>query len=384
MVDVDYMVNNNKKESFLTLDVTNTSIKMFSFESGEDLFKLKGASFLDSKELLTHEDVKNLVNDCALQSENNPKDVVLGLSGEHVFGFLLIVKSKRDEPLKKISKKEIEQIYIKLRDLALVQAKTRWETNFAYEVDLEILDLVITAMAVDGVNASDPVGKTGESISIAVYCSFANKKHYDWANKLVTKNGLTVSETTTTLYSQSKLLSDLNENFILVDIGFKYTDIGIVFGKNLIETKCFDIGGDYFTQYLEKEKNLKYETANAKKESYSDGTLADDEMDSIGDLLYEAGKIWILGLKTVLSSLSDIRSFPSVIYLTGGGAELNLLVELLHENEWAKEIPFSSELDITVVNTDTMKGSIKDDQKLLYGIRMFAPASLSVIKRELT
>lgn len=380
------MVKKKQEEFFITLDLTPNSLKVLGFEKkSADKFNLESVSdgVLEHGEEVSIPTLKHSISECSTQTGKNYSDVILGLSGEHVFGFLLIVKSKRDKPTKKITEKEMEQLYSRIKDLAFQQAKTRWESNFAYSIDLEILDLVLTSTTIDDQSVDDPVGLLGSSIAVSVYCSFADKKHYEWATKLVTKAGLSVFETTTTLYSQSRILAEESENFIIVDIGMMYTDVGIVFGRNLIETKSFDIGGDYFTKHLEKEKKIEYGKANAKKESFADGTLAEDEIDQVGDILFEAAKTWILGFKTILSSLGHIKSFPTKIYLTGGCAKLPVIKELLYENGWLKEIPFLNEPEIIVVNHELIKNHVDDKLKVIQNVKMFAPASLAVIKKEI-
>ncbi len=379
------MVRKKALENFIVIDLTTHSVKALGFEKESNKFNLESVSegVLDPKESVTINTIKHVVSECNKQSGKKYKEVILGLSGEHVFGFLLIVKNKREKATKKITEKELEQLYTKIKVLAFQQAKSMWDASFAYEVDLEILDLVVTTTMIDDQHVEDPVGVIGSSISIAVYCSFADKKHYEWATKLVSKAGLSIFETTTTLYSQSRILAELEENFIIADVGRMYTDIGIVFGRNLIETKSFDIGGDYFTKHLEKEKNIDYAKANAKKESFADGTLEEDEIDQIGDLLFEAGKTWVLGFKTMLASLSSIKSFPTTIYLTGGSANLSVIKELLYENKWLKEIPFLNEPEVKVVDKKLLERHINDKIKVVQGVKMFATSSLAIIKKEI-
>ena len=379
------MVKKAKQENFIALDLTSHSAKLLGFSKSSDKFDLESVSevMVEKGKRVDVKGLEHAISECNAQVGKTYKEAVLGLSGEHVFGFLLIVKSKREKPTKKITEKEMDQLYKRIKDLAIQKARLRWDSNFAYTAELEILDLVVTSTQIDGQLIEDPIGTLGSSISLAVYCSFSDKKHYDWAIKLASKAGLSVFETTTTLYSQSRILAEETENFIIADIGSMYTDIGIVFGRNLIETKSFDIGGDYFTRHLEKEKQLDYGKANAKKESFADGTLSEDEVDQVGDILFEAGKTWVLSFKTILASLGDIKSFPTVIYLTGGSAQLSVIKELLYENGWLKEIPFLNEPEIKIVDRELLNRHLNDKIKAVQTSKLFVTASLSVIKKEI-
>jgi len=372
---------------FIALDFNDKSVKALYLEVNPDkTLTAKGVSTKvthNKNDIIAQEDVKIVIEDALIQSGGTTNEVIVGLSGSSVFGFVLIAKSTREKPENKITDTEISEIYDKIRNSAYTQAKQRWTSFFADDVDFEPLDLVVASVQIDAKTVSEPIGETGTTIQVGVFCSYAEQNHYKRVMSILKKLKLSALMVTTTEYSQSRLLTDFDKNFLLVDIGQDFTDVAVVFGKTIIQTKSFEFGGSYFTQNLIHNMNIDEASAKGKKEAFALETLPEDEMDKVGDYLYSAGKHWRSAFSAILTSMSGIKSFPKKIYLTGGGANLPIIQELLFEEEWRQSIPFASSLEIETVSSDKLQNRIKDELSLLKGPQMFVPASLGIIKLEL-
>jgi hypothetical protein len=129
--------------------------------------------------------------------------------------------------------------------------------------------------------------------------------------------------------------------------------------------------------------NVDFSTAAGKKEAYSHGTLPEDDMEIIGDYLHEAGQLWRTGFAATLEGMRGIKSFPQRIYLSGGGAGLPTLKELLYEDVWRKAIPFAGDLEIETASAAIWKDQVVDELDILAGPQMFVPVSLGLIKLEI-
>lgn len=376
----------SKKNGYVVLDFSPTSLKTLSFEQNPDSKKLilKGFSIADSyKDLLRKEVVTNSVKECISQSDLNINDAIIGLSGPEVFGFTLIAKVKRKKPDLQVTEKEIQEIYDQVRDACYEQAKKKWAYWSADDDGFEPLDLVVTSVQVDEKLVSEPVGLIGESVKISAFCSYSSKKYYKWILNLVSDLKFESVTVTTTIYSESKSLSESSKNFILIDLGKDYTDVAIIFGKNIIQSRSFEIGGSYFTRHLIDKTGGDYVVANSKKEAYSLETLDEASMDKFGDCLYDAGKVWRTAFATALDSMVGIKSFPQKIYLSGGGSMLPVIQEMLLEEHWKKAIPFANDIEVLTTSGKSLEENISDDINILKGSRMFVPGTLGVIKLEL-
>ena len=193
-----------------------------------------------------------------------------------------------------------------------------------------------------------------------------------------------VQVVTTALYSESKILNHGDPNYIIVDIGKEYTDVGVVLGENIIQTRSFGIGGLFFSKELSSKMGFDIQTANGKKEAYSLQTLPEEEADRVGDHLYYSGKMWRSAFETVLTSMAGIKSFPEKIYITGGGSHLPVIQELLYEDEWRQAVPFASDISIEIPKSDSWKKYLHDELNVLAGPQMFVPVSIGIVQLELS
>lgn len=375
-------------EKFIILDVTDTSVKSLLFRKNPDgshiPLTVEGVAVRNTyKERIRKEMIQSAVEECFLQTGSNTSEAIVGLSGPKTLGFILLVKIKREDAFKDILEMEMDRMYQKIKSAAYIQAKKMWGTFFANDSEFEPLDLVVTSVHVDGNMVDEPVGIQGEHVQISAFCSYADKKYYDWIIGVAEKIGFSQITVTTGLYSQAKLLSENSKNFILADIGDGHTDIAVVFGKNIMQTRSFAFGGGFFTDYLAHRMGLDHLSANGKKEAYSQGTLHEDEADRIGDYLYDAGKDWRDAFVETLHSITSIKSFPKDIYLSGGGANMKIIEELLYEDAWRKAIPFAGNIEIHTAAKDLWSKSIDDKVGVLKGPGMFPPASLGVVRLEI-
>ncbi|OGC52349.1 hypothetical protein A2982_03720 [candidate division WWE3 bacterium RIFCSPLOWO2_01_FULL_39_13] len=371
---------------FLVADLTDCSLKaLYLSENTEDPKKyvVSGVSVFSSPDGLTKEGISSAIEECLVQSNKSTKDVIVGLSGSGIIGFILIVKSEREDSEKEITSDELEDLYQKVKETAYIHAKNKCAYLFADDVEFEALDLVVTSTFIENNIVEDPIGLSGADIQVSVFCSYAEKSFYDRVVDIFSSLKYSVLTVTTALYSQVKLLSQKDSNFVLIDVGLSHTDVAVVLGKNIIQTKSFEIGGDYFTKSISESLGLSMKEADGKKAAFSGRTLPEDDADKISDLLYECGKDWRTAVVESLSSMPGIKSFPSKIILSGGGAGLPIIHELLYEDAWCKPIPFENRLDIKVISGDDWDYLVKDELNLLSGPRMGVPVSLAIVKREI-
>jgi hypothetical protein len=374
----------DKNGSFLVLDLTCCSVKSLHFlKTGIKNFVVNGVSLRYTKNSISKEDIEEVLTEASVQADSATKDVVVGLSGANIIGFVLIVKNKRESSEKEITQEELSDLYEKVKETAYQQLLKKWSFISPEESGFVPLDTVVTESLVDGIEVDDPEGKTGEYIQVSVFCSYSEEKYFKWVTKTLSSLGYNAIAITSTVYTQSKLINEFKKNYLLVDIGQKYTEVSIILGEKIIQKKTYELGGEFFTKYLSDKLGLDYNSSNGKKEAFSMGTLTEEDSDQVGEHLYEAGKIWREGLNAVLISMLGIKSFPYDIVLSGGGAQLNILEELLYEEPWRQGIPFSQDIEVTKTSIQMWQSYILDQLNLLSGTLMFVPVSLGLISLEL-
>lgn len=372
------------KESFYTIDLSESSVKSIFLKKAESGYSAEGVSIRQhSDKSISNQDIKETIKECNSQSGINANEAIVGLSGSKTLAFILLTKSERPDPTKEITSKEMDEIYAKVQETAGDQASQRWSTFFADNTELEPLDLVVNSVHVDDNLLENPVGAIGKYIYITAFCSFVEKNYYHGVLSSLKKAKLNPLAVTTSSYSQVKVISEKHKNFILVDIGRDSTDVSVIFGKNIIQNKTFDIGGSYFSKCVSESLGVDREVASGKKVGYAQGTLNDQEVDTVGDLLYEAAIDWRAALSSTLLSMSGIKSFPQVIYLSGGGANLPVIEEVIYEEAWRQPVPFAGEINIVIAGSGLWQEKFTDRLNVLSGPQIFVPISLATIKLEL-
>lgn len=377
----------NVKDSFLAIDITDTSVKTLLVDSTKAPFTVKGVavrSLDDSNKDQMSATIAHSVRETFVQADMQTSNAIIGMGGPNVFGFMLIVKVKRKNPEALITDKELDGYYSKIKDIATKQADEMWNVFHANSVNLVPLDLVVNSFEIDEGKIEDPIGKASSFIQISVYCSYSEMNFYSSILDVLSQSKINPNAVTTTLYSQVKLLSEKHKNYILIDIGKSYTDLAVVFGKDIVQTKSFQIGGDYFTNYLANRLGLEFKKAQGKKESFSLNTVADDEVDRLRDILYDAGVDWRTGLSSALRTMVGIKSFPHKLILSGGGANMSTIQDLLLDESWRNTIPFSDKLEVDRVESSLWSEVIDDELKVISGAGMFVPASICAVKLELS
>lgn len=370
-------------KDFMVLDITDDSVKSL-YLTGDRPYSIKGSAVKTLNQMDSFNSmVDRSIKEALVQADAKSANTIVGLGGPNVFGFMLILKINRPEGSKAISEKEVATFYAKVKEIADKQAKQMWSVFHPDENDFVTLDLVVNSFELESGVTDDPVGKESSYVQIAIYCSYATKNLYQKVSNAIKAAGLTPLTITTTLYSQVKVISEKYKNYVLVDVGGEYTDIAVIFGNDIVQTKSFQIGGNYFTQDLAEKLNLDFKNAQNKKEAYSSGTLSEQEHEVIEETLYEAGKDWRSAFAVTLASMSGIKSFPNKILLTGGGVNLPIVEELLYEEDWRNSIPFSNAIELEKIKNDYWKEFVADEIKTMSGSMFFVPASLCAIKVEL-
>lgn len=371
----------------IALDISPSSVKAIYLTVAEKNAKkitAKGVSVKSVEDAKTlAEAVSRAVEECETQARKKTNRVIVGVSGPSIIGFILIGKFTREDASVEITEQEMTRVYSLLEKSAYEQLKNRWSVLFADESEFTSLDLVVTSIKVSDVECDDPLGKTGNSIQVSVFCSYAQKAVFSYIEKALKQNKLKHTTITTALYAQAKLCNESYRNYMLIDVGAESTDIAVILGGYIVQTRSFALAGSFFDRVVATDCSVSKENGKGKKEAYSLGTLSEDESDRVGDALYHAGKQWRTGLKTALLSMTGIKSFPETIILTGGCAQVPVLHELMYEEEWRKALPFAK-ADV-VIETDhaaLWSESLHDELSVLSDTRFFASVCIGLVQKE--
>ncbi len=323
----------------------------------------------------------NQLNENLLDSER-PEDVILGVAGEYIQGVSILVNYEREDRFdKEVTENEQERIFKKVHKQIEESGKDdlAQRTGLVNE-DIEILHITVTGMEIGGMKVDSLIGYRGKEVKIHFYASFAPKT-YTSALRAVTKslklNFLGVVSQPFAVARGYAGATEKDFSGIFIDIGGGTTDIAIVEKGTVVDTQMFAFGGRVFTKELATELNLDYRHAEQRKIKYTEGELDDRIKKQLKNIIYPVAKLWMSTLKSALEINQDLESYPTKIYLCGGGALLPEIKEVMIEFPWTKLLPFATVPKIEIIYPSKLGNLVDLSSELIYTYDI-TPASLSL------
>lgn len=316
-----------------------------------------------------------------LTPEQMPKNVVMGIAGEYIQGVSIVVNYQRDENYEKeVTEKEQRKI--------IAQIESKIETNGKADLsqrigltneDIEILHITKTGLEIGGMPVDSLIGYKGRDVKLNYYASFAPKTYVEALRKVASELEMNVIGIVAQPFAVARAYAgSSNRDFsaIFIDVGGGTTDIAVVEKGSVIETKMFAFGGRTFTKEISKTLNLEYRYAEQRKLKYSKKELNRELAREVQKIVYPVAKLWLKTLKSALDYCDDIDSFPTQIYLCGGGALLPEIREVMIEFPWKKFSRFPVVPKIDYFTPDKLE-NITDSSGELKHIFDITPASLT-------
>ncbi len=275
-----------------------------------------------------------------------PKKTVIGLAGESIQGVSIVVNYERDEKFdeevtEEEEKRIIQTVHQQIENTGKEDLAQR--TGLLYE-DIDILHITVTGMEIGGMPVNSLVGFRGKDVKLFFYASFAPKTYIQSLKAVAQSLNLSVAGIVSQPFAVSRAFAgarDKDFSGIFVDIGGGTTDVAIVQKGNVLDTQIFSFGGRVFTKEIARIMNLDYRHAELRKLKYSNGELEKTLQRQVKEITYSTAKLWLKAFKASLEMVEDIDSFPSQIYLCGGGSMLPDIKNVILEYPWTRVLPFA-------------------------------------------
>jgi len=298
-------------------------------------------------------DIKNVTDVCEQaiseaeqQAGFIAKSTIVGLAGELVKSNSTTIKYVRLDPNKTINDSELSNLISKIQQ----KAKTRVSETIADEsvdqhTELRLISSAISSIFIDGHKVANPIGFKGTQLEITLYTAFAPLVHISAIEKVCAELRLDLIAIAVEPFAVARAcLSEQDSedlSVILIDIGGGTTDIAVINSGGIINTNMFDVAGRSFTRVVANTLSVDEETAEKLKTHLDDPRLKSTVYDKITGALEQNLKIWLSGIDIALRDFDNLDMLPSQIYLSGGGASLELIPELLATSNWYSDLPFS-------------------------------------------
>jgi len=239
------------------------------------------------------------------------KQTLLGIPALYTLNQTTTLRIKRDNPSEKVSKKELEEINIRILANSKLEAEKKLNTN--QDSDLEIVNSDFSFIKLDGYLTKDIEGMRGSILEISQFSSFSSKQYLNNLVALAQSLRLSLVTVTSSTYSLVKYIKEKTklENYMLINFGGHTTDVGIVFGGELINTSSIRIGTESLVSYI-SEKTEK------DRERVIEALLKNEPDPSEVEVLQKTFEdFWLESLLKSLDSIEGIKIYPNLIMIYG-------------------------------------------------------------------
>lgn len=286
------------------------------------------------------------LNQAEAQAGFQAERVVMGIAGELVKGSTETIRYRRSQPEKVLGEAEMESIINKVQDRSLLKAQQQIALETGNDkVEVKLVNSALVSLHIDGYKVSNPIGFQGRDVAIQIYNAFAPMVHIGALERVADELSLRLIAVSAEPFavSRSVIGTDASSDFtaILADVGGGTTDVAVVNDGGVEGTKMFGIGGRSFTKTIAKDLNVSSERAEELKLMANNPAAEDDQLYDAKKAILKTLGVWISGIELSLEDFTNVDQLPSQIWLCGGGASLEILVETLTRHEWGKDLPFT-------------------------------------------
>lgn len=312
-------------------------------------------------------------------TNNDATNMIVNFSGNNVYGFTVVLDYKRLDVENLIDENEMQNVYKSIKDKALTIANFKHEINtLENPIEFELADLVITTIKLDDTYEIDPIGKISKSIKVAAFCSFIPKNTYLAVRDALKDENIKLDALTTNYYTLYRVSAKKFSNFIQLSVNHTYTEIAIVFGKNIIDTRYLGLGRDFIVEYIANNLQTDVKTSEGKLLGFIEDTILEDEYEIIKDLISNALEIYINAVDAAIDGIGTVEKLPNNIVFANLGSDIKNLIDII---DMKSELNLVKDRDIDQLNFEDIDNLV-DDLKVLHTSNLQSLASTIIITTE--
>ena len=313
-------------------------------------------------------DIAGVVQNCEAaltdaedQAGVQAKRVVIGIAGELVKGMTNTIRYRRPQPDKTLDIAEMEFIIEKVQERAQGKAQQQIALETGNEdVEVKLVNSALVSIHIDGYKVSNPIGFQGRDVAVQIYTAFAPMVHIGALEKVADELALELVAVAAEPFavSRSVLGTDANSSFtaILADIGGGTTDIAVVNDGGVEGTRMFGIGGRSFTRTIASDLDVSFKDAEKLKLNIDSSQIKLNVKKSVDESIDKTLDVWLSGVSLALSEFDSVDHLPNRMLLCGGGSSLKRVVEVLQEQQWYKDLPFTKRPSVQLVKPSDVVG----------------------------
>jgi cell division protein FtsA len=228
------------------------------------------------------------------------------------------------------------------------------------DIEIKLINSALVGIHIDGYKVNNPIGFQGHDVAVQIYTAFAPMVHIGALERVAEELSLELLAVAAEPFvvSRSVLGTDANSNFtaILADVGGGTTDIAVVNDGGVEGTKMFGIGGRSFTRTIASELDLSYDEAEKLKINIDDEKTDPKMVKDANAAIDKTLDVWIAGVELALGEFDAADHLPNRILLCGGGASLSKLAEVLQQQDWHQDLPFTKKPTVHYIKPSDVVG----------------------------
>jgi cell division protein FtsA len=309
------------------------------------------------------ENCDEALNQAEQQAGVSVRTAVIGIAGELVKGTTTTIKVSRKQSTKALDVAEMEKIIKLVQERAEAKAKQQltWELG-GKEVEVRLVNSALVSIEIDGYTVTNPIGFQGKDVIVQLYTAFAPLVHIGALERTAQELDLDLLAVAAEPFAVSRAVIGDNANpalsAILMDVGGGTTDIAVINDGGVQGTKMFGIGGRAYTRAIERDLNIQFDQAEQLKLNLESNKIPSQKRPIIETALHKTLKVWVSGIELALGEFPQLDHLPHRLFLCGGGASLDMLVDELSETDWYKSLPFTRKPMVRHIRPDQVAGIV--------------------------
>ena len=325
------------------------------------------------------ENCRAALDDAEAMAERKCVNVVVGIAGELVKGFITTRTAERRRPDSSVTHSELERLLEDVEQDASAEAQRTitWETGLP-NVDVRLVHASVAGAAIDGYPVTNPVGFQGRHLRVAVFNAYAPLVHLGALESVVDRLGLQLTKVVAEPYAVARSISGEQvgqTGALFIDVGGGTTDVALVRGGSVEGTRMFALGGRAFTKSLADRLDISFEDAEALKMEHAAGNDVQNGLE-VATIIGEDVAVWAAGVELVLEEFGKEGLLPGRIELCGGGAALPEITAALEADDFAAGLPFARRPQISMMDPSSVN-DVSDVTGLLVDQQDVTPMALA-------
>lgn len=184
----------------------------------------------------------------------------------------------------------------------------------------QVIDKRITGVSLNGFSVKNPHGFLARTAKIDIFLSLAPEVFTKSIEEKIHKTFKAKIMFTSQMFSDFVVVRDIfdiENNFMVVNVGEAVTEIVIIKNDELVGTAFFPLGQNSLIFAIASKLGTGLAEARSLVNLFESGYLNDEEIKKTRDVIFLARENWLTEFKNVLIELSPMRYIPNHIFVSG-------------------------------------------------------------------